>query len=327
MTAARTPAELKPVRFELIEPGEELGPVELVVDDHLIKTHAFTVDDYHPWHFDDAVSPFGGRIGHAALFLGDLLRLLNTRYDPNQDVGLHQREIVHFDSPVRLGERVRLTGRITETYVRRGRGYFVTDAQVTAVSDGRSIVRHRAIETVDIGDPDHLGGGSATPSTRRVVGRYPSDRAVAPFASDRPTAGTPLPPLTKTVHQDQMSVYSNVAQFWRSTHTDLAVARAEGLDTTLAQGLMEACYIAELATGFFGPSWFSTGHLELAFIAPMLPGDEVRVLGVVNGPPAGAEQDTGHRLEIEVWVERLADGRKLTVGWADAAPTTTSTGR
>jgi acyl dehydratase len=226
---------------------------------------------------------------------------------------------VWFDSPVRLGERVRLTGRIVQTYVRRGRGYFVTDAQVTAVGDGRSIVRHRAIETVDIGDPDKLGGSGANGSGRRVVGVYPTEREVALFAGSRPAPGAPLPSLTKTVRQEQMSVYSNVQRFWRTTHTDLAVARAEGLDTTLAQGLMEAAYVSELATRFFGPSWFATGHLELAFIAPMLPGDEVRVLGVVS--EAGPVGGTGDRLEIETWVERVSDGRKLAVGWADAVPT------
>jgi acyl dehydratase len=318
MTNTMNAPALKPVRFDLIQPPEDLGPIELVVDDHFIKTYAFTVDDHHPWHFDDAASPFGARVGQAALFLGDLLRLLNTRYDPNQDVGLHQKESVWFDSPVRLGERVRLSGRIVETYERRGRGYFVTDAQVTAVSDGRSIVRHRATETVDIGDADRLGGGSAaTGSTRRVGGVHPTDRPVVSFAGASASPGAPLPTLTKVVHQEQMSVYSNVQQFWRTTHTDRAVAEAEGLETTLAQGLMGASYVSELATRFFGPSWFTTGHLELAFIAPMLPGDEVRVLGVVSEPEEGS--DPG-RLEIEAWVERVVDGRKLTVGWADAAP-------
>ena len=48
--------------------GEELGPIELVVDDHLIKQFAFTVDDHHPW-FLGGESPFGERVAHAAILV------------------------------------------------------------------------------------------------------------------------------------------------------------------------------------------------------------------------------------------------------------------
>ena len=314
MTTTNT--ELKPVEYAAVEVGETLGPLELTVDDHLLKTYAWSLDDHHPWHRDAASSPSGDRVAPAAFFLGELLRLLNTRYDPNRDLGLHQREEVWFDSPARLGETVRLEGRIVEKYVKRGRGYYVTEAEARSTADGRLICRHRAIEAVEIGDPTKLGTGSAAAATqqRRVVGEYPQDRAPASYARPDVAVGTPLPTLTKVVHQDQISVYSNVASFWRTTHTDLAVARGQGLDTTLAQGLMNACYVSELATGFFGPEWLTAGHLELAFVAPMAPEDEVRVRGVVSDT---STKDDARWVEAEVWVERLTDGRKLAVGWAD----------
>jgi acyl dehydratase len=316
MTDTISAPALKPVRYELFEIGEEFGPTEILVDDHFIKTYAFTVDDYHPWSFDENASPFGERVGQAAILLGDLLRLLNTRYDPFQDFGLHQREQVWFCSPVRLGERVQLTGRVVETFLRRGRGYFVTDAEARSLEDGRVLVRHRAIECAEIGDPASLGGGSAPASNaRRVTAVYPADREVVKVASPTLAVGTPLPPLRKVVHQEQMSVYSNVQEFWRTAHTDLAAARSQGLETTLAQGLMAASYVSEMATGFFGPTWFTTGHLELAFVAPFGPGTDVRVLGVVSDV---REVDGAGRVEIETWVERTSDGTKVAVGWADA---------
>ncbi|MEV1286311.1 hypothetical protein [Micromonospora sp. NPDC049679] len=314
MTDTVSAPALKAVRYENFEVGEKFGPIDLLVDDHFIKSYAFTVDDYHAWSFDERVSPFGERVGQAAILLGDLLRLLNTRYDPFQDFGLHQREQVWFSSPVRMGERVRLTGEVVETYVRRGRGYFVTDAEARSLEDGRLIVRHRAIECAEIGDPDTLGGGSAPASNaRRVAGVYPTDREIVRVAGPGLAVGSPLPSLRKVVHQEQMSVYSNVQGFWRTTHTDLAAAQSQGLETTLAQGLMAAAYISELATGFFGPAWFTTGHLDLAFVAPFGPGEEVRVLGVVSDVP-----ENDGRVEIETWVERASDGSKIAVGWADA---------
>ena len=69
---------------------------------------------------------------HAAILVPWLLRLLNTRYDPNTEVGLHQKEEIWFDSPVRLGERVILTGSFTDKYVKRDKGYIVTNAHVVS---------------------------------------------------------------------------------------------------------------------------------------------------------------------------------------------------
>ena len=184
---------LKDATFEAMEVGEELGPIELVVDDHAIKSFAFTVDDYHPW-FLGGESPFGGRVAHAAILVPWLLRLLNTRYDPNTEVGLHQKEEIWFDSPVRLGERVILTGSFTDKYVKRDKGYIVTDAEARSLDDGRLLVRHRCIEIARV-DPDvKLGGGSGERSAaaRYVNGEWPADREPEERVTRATAVGTPF---------------------------------------------------------------------------------------------------------------------------------------
>ena len=80
---------LKDATFEAMEVGEELGPIELVVDDHAIKQFAFT------WprtttRGSSAASRPSASVAHAAIPAAILFRLLNTRYDPNTEVGLHQ---------------------------------------------------------------------------------------------------------------------------------------------------------------------------------------------------------------------------------------------
>lgn len=306
----REDAPLKAVLFENIEVGEQLGPIEIDVDEFLMRQHAFTVED--PVLPPDS----DGQMAQASILLGELLRLLNTRYDPHEDVGLHQREQVWFDSPVRAGERVRLTGTVVDKYERRDRGYFVIEAEARVIGTDRLICRHRPVEAILIGNPEKLGGGSASASAeRRVEGTYPADVPVVDRATADVTVGSPLPMLERTVHQSQISVYSNVSAFWRTTHTDVHAARAAGLDSTIAQGLMEACYISDLATRFFGPSWHSTGHMDLAFLAPYYPDDSVKVCAVVSGVEAVA---SGTKVELEVWVEDAQTGRKLTVGWVDA---------
>ena len=303
--------ERKPVEYELMEVGEVLGPVEIDIDSHFIKSAAFTVDDYHEWHVGTS-SPFGRPIAHGAALLCDLLRLLYTRYDPDRDRGLHQREEFTLHSPVFLGERVRLTGRFVEKYVKRGRGYIVTEAEARTVGDDRLIIRHLATETTDIpADSTREDTPREAGPSRRVNGVFPADRDVITELTADVQVGDPLRGPVKTIHQDQMSVYSGAHLFWRSIHTDRAVAVDSGMKDTVAQGLMEASYLSEWATTLFGKSWFETGWASLSFLAPVYPGDTVSVFGVVSDLK---DAEGGTTVELEVWVENQ-DGVKAAVGW------------
>ncbi len=309
---------LKPVLFENIVVGERFLDQLVTIDDNYVKAHAFATDDYHPWHFSGDGSPFGRRVAPSTALLNELLRLLNTLYDPHFDRGLHQREEFWIESPAFVGEIVRLSGGITGTYTRRGRNYFVAEAEARSEADGRLILRHVAIEAAEVGDPSKLGGGtaeSASSTSRQIVGVYPADAVAVDSITAGTPVGTPLPIIHKHLDQSQVAVYSNVAAFWRTPHTDIEVATAEGLPGTIAQGMMEASYVAELGLKAFGPSWFTTGHGELAFIGPMYPGMGIDVKAVVSAVGAGP---AGDRTEIETWVEDSATGAKICVGWLDA---------
>jgi acyl dehydratase len=302
--------ERKPVEYECMDVGEELGPVEILADDHFVKSVAFTVDDYHPWYFSDD-TPFGRRVVHPAGLVCDLLRLLYTRYDPDRDRGLHQKEEFRIHSPLYVGERVRLTGRFVDKYVKRERGYVVTEAEARTVDDGRLIISHRAIESTEVRvvgrrDTEH---GNAEP-VRRVEGRYLDSREPLRGLPEHVEVGLPLVGPRKTIEQDQMSVYSGSHLFWRSIHTDLEVARESGLAKPVAQGLMEAMYLSEWAVQMFGEKWFTTGHANLTFLKSVLAGQTVQLRGIVSDV-----QDRGaRRVEIETWVENEHDER-VAVGW------------
>jgi acyl dehydratase len=309
--------DLKPVLFENIVVGERFDDTVVVLDDQYVKSHAFATDDYHPWHMNGDGS-VRGRIVPSTALLNDLLRLLNTLYDPHHDRGLHQREEFWIESPALVGETARLSGGITNTYSRRGRNYFVAEAQARAEGDGRLLIRHVAVEAAEVGDPSRLGGGSTESTTtagRRISGSYPTDRDPESPVTAAVALGTPLPVIIKRVHQSQLAVYSNIAQHWHTPHTDLAVALEEGLPNTIAQGLMEASYVGELALLAFGEAWLHGGHAELAFVGPMFPGTTVEVHGVVTD---SAARESGTWVEIEVWVADAATGTHLCVGWIDA---------
>lgn len=304
----------KPVQYELMSVGEELGPVEIDIDEHFVKSVAFTVDDYRDWHLGDA-SPFGGPVAHAAALLCDLLRLLYTRYDPDRDRGLHQREEFWLHGPVLVGERVRLTGRFVDKYVKRGRGYIVTEAEARTVDDDRLVIRHRAVETTEVAATRSDQGERVEdgPAPRRVRGELPTDRATITTIDGNTHVGDPLIGPVKVVHQDQMSIYSGAQLFWRSIHTDRDAAVSEGLPGTVAQGLMVATYLSQWATDLFGTAWFNSGWMSLSFLSPIFAENTVSMFGVVSGV-ADDPDHGGRRVEIEAWAQDQ-DGRKAVVGW------------
>lgn len=298
-------------RYENIVLGEEFGPIEEVVDEYKVKRFAFMLDDYHPWYFGD--SPFGKRIGHAAILANDLLQLFTQVYDPNTVVGLHTQEELWFVNPVFVGERAVLHGKYVEKYERRGKGYVVMEAEARG-EDGRVLLRHRGVEILHIQPGPVMGKGTAEPPERRVTGEYRRDVAPVTRARCGLAPGTPLAPLTKRIMQDQIAVFSGVGKHLKNIHTDLEVARKGGLPNTIAQGMMETIYLTELLASFFGPAWFTTGWEKMKFIAPVFSGETLTARGVVTGESHDAEAT---RLELEIWCENAA-GRMTAAGWASA---------
>lgn len=106
--------------FEAFEVGATLGPIEFTID-------AGIAESYRELHGGDAdwYRDAGGEVGPLvpptvlALYL---LPVLYQRYPPLQGIVLtHQRFAFHH--PLRAGEPVTASGRVLETYERRGRKF------------------------------------------------------------------------------------------------------------------------------------------------------------------------------------------------------------
>ena len=302
--------KLRECLYENVVVGEELGRFELVVDDYFVKRYAFTVDDYLSWALDDADCPFKKRVGHAAILGDDLLKVIYSHYDKTTLVGLHTEEELSFHSPVFVGERVSLTGRYVDKYVGRGDdGHVVLEAEARG-EDGRILIRHREVEIMRLSEGHGAGGGRAEPPLKPITGEIREDMAPAMDASSELEPGTPLVPIVKHITQEQVSVYSMRGSFHKGLHNDLAIARRAGLRSTVAQGMMEFCYAAELLTRFFGSTFFTTGRLRCKFLNPVFPDDTLTVHGAI----ANSSVD---RLELDVWVKNQ-EGKITAVGWASA---------
>lgn len=307
-------AELIPTDFQAIAVGDTFGPVELVVDEPFVRRYAFSVED------DAALAVAQRRrLAVPSAMLADLLRLTNLKFDPNADFGVHQREQVWFSGLIPLGDRVQLGGTIVDKYVKRGKGYYTIEAVARSGRDGTEYVRHQATEIADIGsdegaDPP-LATHQATRSGPWVEGIVNPQLEPATHADASLEVRTPVIGPTKCVTQEQMSVFSNVGKFWRSIHTDDAFARRAGFGRTVAQGMMLACYVSEVGAALFGEPWFTSGWMNVAFIAPVHASDTLKVTSSVRDVAA---DDEGTKVALEVWIDKI-DGTRAAVGWYSAS--------
>ena len=302
--------QLKDATFDAVEIGEEFGPVELIVDDHLVKSFAFAADDYTPWYFGDG-APGLGRLGHSAMLAKELVAIFLTAYDANSVVGLHQKEEVWYHAPVPFDSRVTLTGRYVDKYTKRGKGYVMLDGEARG-EDGQLLVRQRSIEIMRVPENVELGAGRSEPSGRRVTGHWPTGRTPEQSVRSDIEPGTPIAPLVKRVHQDQMAVFSGIGKHWHNIHTDIGAAQRGGFSRTLAQGMMETCWLSEMLANYFGLPWLSSGWMSMAFLNPVYADDLVTCKGVVSG---ATDEEDGRQLELEIWCENK-QGLMTAAGWA-----------
>ena len=119
--------------FEGFEAGTHLGPLEFAID-------AEVAESYRELHGGDAdwYRDAGGEVGPLvpptvlALYL---MPLLYRRYPPLQGIVLMQQRFA-FHRPLRAAEPLTATGRIEDTYERRGRHFVRWRAEFRTADGG-----------------------------------------------------------------------------------------------------------------------------------------------------------------------------------------------
>lgn len=319
----RYSSQMKKYTFDNIEVGEQLGPVEGVVNDLKLKSHAFAVDDYGDWYFKD--SPFGGRVGHPTLLATDILYLFMTAYDmtPPHEGGLHAKNEIEFVNAVRIGTRVTIQGTHSDKYQKRAQNYRILEGQ--AVDDnGQVIIRMRATETVGFKADTPVGQSMGKPAADAITGEVPAGAPEVTQASRDVPVGAVLPSLAKQTTLEQSVMFSGFPYGWANggakkidmtIHTDPEDARMRGQPDVIVQGLCSAAFLSEMCTNFFGQKWFTTGRLSTAFLRPVIVGDVITTYGMVKR----LEQGEGgkSRVHLDVWTKNQR-GEMATVGRASA---------
>lgn len=123
--------------------GDEYEPIEITVTEEMVVRRIWANDDYNPWYMED--SPFGGRIVPPLFLATELPGLVYSYYATPPGGHLHAKQEFEFINPLRIGKKVKITGRLVDRYNKRGRDWFVSEA-LAVDEDGVEIVRMRRTE-------------------------------------------------------------------------------------------------------------------------------------------------------------------------------------
>lgn len=283
----------RPANYENVLMGEEIER-DVLCDEPWARAFLFAVDDE-----TEAYSRSAGkdRLAPPAAIARDLLALFLDRYDTTDTAGLHQRETLRFHKPIRLGEALKLRGRFVEKYVRRRKGYVVFSAEAVD-SAGEVVVSQRSVEVMSISAGIETGSNSAPAAKKEIKAIWPEGAPIVEKASPKMVTPAPLPPMKKFLDQNAMSVFSGVASHRRNIHNNLEKAQRFGFKNCVAAGMMEACWMSELATQFFGEAFLFGGEVSAVFISPMFAGDSIIVRGVATALTTDASNRTVCELEF-----------------------------
>ena len=303
---ARIHPELREPTYDNVVLNERIGPVSVIADEAYRRRACFALDDYSPQYRD------AGPYVPAPMVGRDLVALFCSVYDPSRTVGLHQKEEIWFLNPIPLNAKLSYSGKYTDKYMKRGKGYTVFEAEARDAGDGKPYVRQISTEIMRIPRDIQLGtgGSGSAPSADHVVPDWPEHAAPVEIAEETPRPGTPVKPLIKRPEQGQMSVFSGGNSQWYNIHTDIEVALKAGFRDTLAQGMMETCWIAEILARFIGPAWHTSGWIKMAYVKPVYRADRITCKAVVR-------EVEGSLVKFHVWAENQ-DGDITAVGWASA---------
>ncbi|WP_423964644.1 FAS1-like dehydratase domain-containing protein [Candidatus Binatus sp.] len=141
-----------PMCPENLHEGMRLGPIHYVVtaeqarafSDSIGATNpAFIVDDRNP---DAMVSP--------TMRLQDYALLIATHLKGGKG-GVHAKHWCEFHEPMRVGQSVKVEGKITATYRKRGKFYFTLEYESRDAATNQLLVR-QAITSVLLNDKGEM---------------------------------------------------------------------------------------------------------------------------------------------------------------------------
>src|SRR5437868_489466 len=127
--------------------------------------------------------------------------------------------------------------------------------------------------------------------------------------------GDRLQSVTHEVTNEKMVEFEKcVWDRGRNSHSDINVAKADGVSRTIASGQNQMAFLHELLERNFGDAWVYGGKISARYIHPVYGGDKLTANGLVTEI---TEENGKHRVTLQIWCENQ-DGRKTSAGTASA---------
>ncbi len=133
--------------------------------------------------------------------------------------------------------------------------------------------------------------------------------------------GDRLVPVARDVREEKMVEFEKcVWDRGRNSHSDINVAKADGVSRTIASGQNQMAFLHELLERNFGDAWVYGGKISVRYIHPVYGGDRLTANGMVAEV---TEEDDKPRIVVQIWCENQ-DGRKTAAGTAQTGVPSTS---
>ncbi|HAT34135.1 MAG TPA: hypothetical protein DCS82_00340 [Rhodospirillaceae bacterium] len=262
------------INYDILDIGREFRSDDQLIRPEDVEAYAYAVDDYDPFFFHPG--PWGEPVAHPTFLANQALFLRHNHFVV--PAGLHARMIYDFAAPLRLGKRARTVGTLADKYLRRDKPYMVTEYR-TETEDGQALVSGRFVQMIFKDETVPASGTSRKPEPEP-----PTFDAIIEKAEGRGgelEVGQSLAPITRTLAQRQIDIYSGVRPI--SIHTDPDWAKAKGFHTTIAQGMMSTAYVSALMTQSVGEGFVVGGSMDCKFLRPVFCGDTLTISGTVEG--------------------------------------------
>jgi hypothetical protein len=293
------------ISFDNIQIGEMFGPVELLMDEKLVKQYCEDHDDYNPIYLED--SPFGGPVVPTSYKASLQCQWsMGTKYDMHATIPTRSEQ--EYLNPAKVGSTLITTARLSGKYLKRGLEYIILESQTIDQNGVR--IRH-GLEHLLLGlQKRHGEATEGYDAVRNYVFQKevtPNDRVLA--AKGNLVVGSEIPPLTKTAWQRALHEKIFLSD---SIHDD-NYTRSHGYAGPLVSGYVLNEYMSQMLLDFFGPNWLRGGIISQDFInGGVQEGDRLVCHARITGM---SEETAGIRLLLDIWMEKN-QGIKVVIGKA-----------
>lgn len=219
-----------------------------------------------------------------------------SRFD--QDKGhLWMRQQWQFNAPLQRGTSYVTRATIEDIYERRDR---------TVVNTAVSVLDRQGQIIIT---SNHHQSFLLTPPIDQVEFRDPTKKeGVRKFVVP---AGDRIEPFDRTISLEMCGKFFHGNT---SYHTDLNASQELGFQDVVVGGRMTMSYMGHLLDSYFGPSWWTSGYMDVKFTNPTWPEDHITVNGIATGPL----EDDPNREGVFGWIEK-SDGTIVLITNASVA--------